>query len=185
MDIQIIPLKKTYLPQVFELIDITVRQTFIDNDVVDKNTEEELVGEIERIILKIQSILSNNNKDNVFVAIDQKDSAVGIVAMLQTENSQKDILKKAGIMNWEEIVEISMCYVHPKFQKKGIGKRLFRECVKNIQQSSYTKFFLYSGYPASITVWKKLIGKEYTVLTKYFPDKQDCYVWYGNIKELK
>jgi tRNA(Arg) A34 adenosine deaminase TadA/ribosomal protein S18 acetylase RimI-like enzyme len=183
--IKILPLEKVHLPGVRKLIEITIPQTFIDNGVFEKNSPKALQNEIERIVKKIKSIFNSNKSDKAFVAIDIHGKVVGIIAALLINNSQKDALLKSKIKNWEDIVEISMCYVLPEYQKKGIGKKLLIYCLNYISNLPQSKYFLYSGYPISIKVWRKLLGREVTIIPKYFPDKQDCYVWYGDIAEVQ
>lgn len=185
IDIKITSLKKTHLPEIRELIEVTIPQTFIDNGVFEKNSPEDLQNEIERIFNKIKSLLSSNSISRLFVATNAHRKVVGIISAILINKAQKDVLTKAKIKDWENIIEISMCYVLPKHQGKGIGKKLLLHCLNYIKKLPQSKYFLYSGYPISIKVWRKLLGREVTILPKYFPDKQDCYVWYGDIAEVQ
>ncbi|WHY01722.1 GNAT family N-acetyltransferase [Neobacillus sp. DY30] len=74
-------------------------------------------------------------------------------------------------------VEVGTVFVHPYYQRQGIGNRLLGEMLQTLKSLGIEEFCLDSGYKTAQTIWKKKFGEPDYYLRDYWGQGQDHMIW--------
>lgn len=74
-------------------------------------------------------------------------------------------------------VEVGTVFVHPNYQRQGIGNRLLGEMFQTLKVRGIVEFCLDSGYRNAQTIWKKKFGEPDYLLKEYWGQGQDHMIW--------
>jgi GNAT superfamily N-acetyltransferase len=75
------------------------------------------------------------------------------------------------------VVEVGTVFVHPEFQRQGIGSKLLAEMIHTLKARGIVEFCLDSGYKNAQTIWKKKYGEPNYLLRDYWGQGQDHMIW--------
>ncbi|MGX6445658.1 GNAT family N-acetyltransferase [Neobacillus sp. K501] len=84
-----------------------------------------------------------------------------------------------------ELPEIGTVFVHPDFQKKGVGNQLLKAMYARLQNIGMGEFCLDSGYPRAQTIWKKKFGEPDYLLKDYWGEGFDHMIWSVRFNGIK
>lgn len=176
MEIKITPFKKIYEKECLDLIKIVVVDGFIDEgiDIIKekKHLDEELDIQFGRL---------KEFSHHYFLA--QKEKAiVGMIAYLQPCEAVKLAMKKIQISS-KSIQEIVAVYIHPDYQRRGIGSQLFTKMLGILKDSKVEFFAVSTGYKKGRSFWTKKLGKESVVFPTYY-NGYPCSIWIRKVGDI-
>ncbi|MGG4488136.1 GNAT family N-acetyltransferase [Metabacillus idriensis] len=83
-----------------------------------------------------------------------------------------------------ELNEVGTVFVHPDYQRQGIGTLLLNVMLLTLQNKGISEFCLDSGYSSAQKVWKKKFGDPDYLLQNYWGEGCDHMIWKRNTADL-
>lgn len=80
-----------------------------------------------------------------------------------------------------DLYEISCVYIHPKFQRQGVGGFLFSKIQEVLRRMGCKEYYLDAGFSSSQEYWLKKLGEATFVLKDYWSEGQPHRIWKGKI----
>ncbi|WP_242218375.1 GNAT family N-acetyltransferase [Bacillus cereus group sp. BfR-BA-01380] len=77
----------------------------------------------------------------------------------------------------KDLPEIGTVFVHPDYQRRGIGNLLLNTMFLTLLSKGIKEFCLDSGYTNAQKVWKKKFGEPDYLLKDYWGDRYDHMIW--------
>ncbi|MDF2789733.1 MAG: hypothetical protein K0S80_2831 [Neobacillus sp.] len=74
-------------------------------------------------------------------------------------------------------VEVGTVFVHPEYQRQGVGNKLLAEMLYTLKAQGIVEFCLDSGYKNAQTIWIKKFGEPDYLLKNYWGQGQDHMIW--------
>lgn len=74
-------------------------------------------------------------------------------------------------------VEVGTVFVHPEYQRQGIGNKLLAEMLHTLKDRGIVEFCLDSGYKNAQTIWIKKFGEPDFLLKDFWGQGQDHMIW--------
>ena len=71
-----------------------------------------------------------------------------------------------------------------KYQRKGIGRKLFEAAVMALSAQHEKAFILDCGYPTAQKYWTMILGKPYSIKHKCWYGAIDHYFWVKKIENI-
>ncbi|MFP7175307.1 GNAT family N-acetyltransferase [Priestia filamentosa] len=114
-------------------------------------------------------------KDRYFlIALDKKhNQVIGTIEY----GPASDLINRCTNGELKEWNEIGTVFVHPNYQRMGIGTLLFNVMVLTLQNRKIKEFCLDSGYINAQKIWKKKLGEPRYLLKDYWGDGSDHMIW--------
>jgi GNAT superfamily N-acetyltransferase len=167
------------VPAIEELLTRTIEHTFVAEQISGDN-QAEIGREIESHIAALQRDLESIGKDECFLIARHKSKVVGTIAFgrpnkIILANLEFDLLSTP---------EIKCAYVHPDYQQRGIGSRLFDTLVRALHKRGTTRFCLDSGYKKAQQFWTKRLGPATVILPDYFGPGAPHMIWLCEVLNL-
>lgn len=78
---------------------------------------------------------------------------------------------------FRNLVEVGTVFVHPDYQRQGIGNKLLAKMLQTLKDCGIVEFCLDSGYKNAQTIWKKKFGGPNYLLKDYWGQGQDHMIW--------
>ncbi|WP_425590039.1 N-acetyltransferase family protein [Fictibacillus sp. S7] len=78
-------------------------------------------------------------------------------------------------------LEIGTVYVHPDYQKQGVGTALLNHLFADMKGKGINQFCLDSGYKQAQMVWRKKLGEPKYVMKDYWGEGSHHMIWAENI----
>lgn len=160
----------------FNLIDRIVIDGFIEEGVNITKEKNHLNSELE-----IQKKRIEQFPDNYYIAKDRK-IIVGMIAYMRPCKAVELAAEKLKI-DIKLIQEIVAVYVHPHYQRRGIGSMLFDHIINILQNKKTVYFSVSTGYKKGRSFWTKKLGQESVLLPTYY-DGHPCNVWIRKIDSI-
>jgi len=143
--------------QVEKLLKETISDNFKNNEIVD---EVQINEEIEAQIKLVQDFIDKKDTCISMFCAKLNNELVGIVAYgAQTPKISLNIEDK-----YRKVLEIKNLYILPKFQKMGLGKKMFNVACSDLIKNGYTHFMLYSSFKTGQAYWTKQLGEPYKTI---------------------
>jgi GNAT superfamily N-acetyltransferase len=168
---------RTHLYQFFSHV---IRDTFASEGLAE--LIDEIESEIETKKQYLACDFESDGKNRFFlIAIDKNDNKVigsieyGPVSELISSSTN-------GALN--ELVEVGTVFVHPDYQRRGVGTLLVNVILLTLQNRGIAEFCLDSGYTDAQKVWKKKFGAPDYVLKDYWGEGNDHLIWKRSTNEM-
>jgi GNAT superfamily N-acetyltransferase len=84
----------------------------------------------------------------------------------------------------KELAEVGTVFVHPDYQKQGIGNLLLNVMVLTFQNKGIEEFCLDSGYTNAQKIWKKKFGEPDYLLEYFWGKGYHHMIWRRRISEI-
>jgi len=159
--------------------DIPAMRDFFKN--VIKNTMEKeginldkfLEKEVESKMIFLKKYFNNkDNKNLIFIACD-KEKVIGTISASPYNHKLNNIIEKNHKNQWK----IGTVYVHPNYQRRGIGKNLFNTMCLFLKEKGIQEFYLDSGYKGAQKYWKQKLGEPLVIIENYWGKGTRKMVW--------
>jgi len=149
----------------------TIRFAFEQDGIGDQ--ENNILSEItSKTQLLRQAVETNHEQIHFWCARIGREIA-GTIALIPPENL---ILEYLDIVP-EKVPEISTVYVHPEYQRQGIGTKMFHAVLDLLQQRRFTRFCLDCGYQKSQEFWIHRLGSPDVTLKNYWGPGINHMIW--------
>lgn len=176
MVITIQPYSETHKEGCLKIIKKVVIDGFVESG-VDIQKEP---GHLERELINQENRINEYSKQ-YYLALDDKNM-VGMIAYLDPSEPVQIVAKQLQIPI-DQIREIIAVYVHPDFQRKGVGSELFTFMGNVLREKKIQYFALSTGYMRGKKFWSKKLGNESQILPTYY-EGHPCHVWIRNVDDI-
>lgn len=82
------------------------------------------------------------------------------------------------------LYEIGTVFVHPGFQRRGIGSLLLNAMLLTFQSRDIEEFCLDSGYARAQKVWSHILGTPDYCLKNYWGKGSDHMIWKRAVRDI-
>ena len=88
-----------------------------------------------------------------------------------------DLIRKCTNNAYIGLIEVGTVFVHPAFQRKGVGSLLLEEIYAVMRKKGIGEFCLDSGYKRAQMIWKKKYGDPDYLIKDYWGKGNDHMFW--------
>ncbi|MBV7506191.1 GNAT family N-acetyltransferase [Bacillus sp. sid0103] len=134
---------------------------------------EEIEQEIELKMKYVQSDLESNGENRYFLIALDHSKIIGTIEY----GAASDLITSCTDGALKELVEIGTVFVHPDFQRNGVGNLLLNAMFRTLEKKDITEFCLDSGYTNAQKIWKKKFGAPEYLLKDYWGEGFDHMIW--------
>lgn len=177
-DIEISRPKFEDIELINEFFKIVIRDTF------ERNGISNLVDTIEEEIKDKRRLLNedvkSNGKNTYFLIAKEEEKIVGTVEY----GPSNELITSCTNGELKQLVEIGTVYVHPDYQKKGIGSRMLSLIFDELKKEGIEEFCFDSGYKSAQQIWINKFGNPEYHLKDYWGEDSDHMVWRISIKDV-
>jgi GNAT superfamily N-acetyltransferase len=146
-------------------------------DTFAKEGLAEMALEIENeIVLKnkyLKSDLDSNGENRYFLIAFDHENIIGTIEYGPVSELITDCTEGA----LKDLVEIGTVFVHPDYQRNGVGNLLLNAMFCTLQKKEIVEFCLDSGYKNAQKIWKKKFGAPDYSLKDYWSEGFDHLIW--------
>ncbi|WKA56886.1 GNAT family N-acetyltransferase [Planococcus shenhongbingii] len=148
------------------LADLLAREGFHDQELYEE--------EIYRLNIAVSKSLQES--ENQFYIAEQKSHILGTIALQSPGNMLKSMVEvEPGQF------EVGCVYVHPSYQREGVGDFLFQNAIIQLNSLGKTKFYLDAGFSSSQQYWLKRLGTPSFLIEDYWEQGKPHMVWIKDI----
>lgn len=84
----------------------------------------------------------------------------------------------------KDFFEVGTVFVHPAYQKKGIGNLMLKEMFLLLHSKGIAEVCLDSGYRQSQSIWKRKFGTPLYCLVHYWVEGNPHMIWKHNVSNV-
>lgn len=166
------------IEEINKFFEIVLRDTFERNGIL------ELVDVFENEIIDKRRCLNqdmeSHGKDRFFLIAKVGEKIVGSIEY-GPSNELIDTCTKGKL---KAVVEIGTVFVHPEYQKQGVGNRMLNAIFKELHRKGIEEFCFDSGYKSAQKVWISKFGKPEYHLKDFWGEGEDHMVWRINVQDV-
>jgi len=163
------------LHQFFELV---LRDTFAREGLA--HMTEDLEKEIFEKKSILKEALESNGKKRYFLTALIEGEIIGTIEYGPTGSIILDCTKG----ELEGVVEVGTVFVHPDYQRQGIGTLMLSAICITLLGRNIDEFCLDSGYKNAQRVWRNKFGEPAYIIKDYWGEGCDHMIWRKHIKDL-
>ena len=115
---------------------------------------------------------SNGEKRYFLIALDD-NKIIGSIEY----GPASDFICKCTNNTFKELVEVGTVFVHPDYQRMGVGNLLLDAMYSTLKSKGIEEFCLDSGYTSAQKIWKKKFGNPDYLLKDYWDEGNDHMIW--------
>ena len=135
---------------------------------------EEEVGDKMNLL---REYLAGEDEERIFLVAWYMERVVGTISYAPCNEAIVNILE--GTL--EAGGEIGTVYIHPEYQRRGMGTALFSAMCLHLLKRGVKGFYLDSGYRRAQKYWRKKLGEPLRVALDYWDKGADHMIWYGEL----
>lgn len=163
-----------------EFFSVVIKDTFAKEGI------SELVDDIEREIeskkQKLNCDFKSNGENRYFlIAVDKKNNK--IIATIEY-GPASDLINICTDGALKELYEIGTVFVHPDYQRRGVGTLLLNVMFLTLLNKGINEFCLDSGYANAQKIWKKKFGEPDYLMKDYWDEGADHMIWKGCTNDM-
>ncbi|MBT2663244.1 GNAT family N-acetyltransferase [Bacillus sp. ISL-45] len=167
------PEDKELLNEFFRTV---ITDTFIKEGIGDQL--DDIKEEIEAKRRYLESDFDSNGKSRYFLIAFYGDKIIGSIEF----GLANEIIRNC--INNEVLVEVGTVFVHPDYQRNGVGNLLLKAMYDTLHQRGIKEFWLDSGYKRAQSIWKKKFGEPEILLEDYWGEDFDHMIWRVKVREI-
>ncbi|AJD89840.1 hypothetical protein JMA_05230 [Jeotgalibacillus malaysiensis] len=145
-----------------------------NENVTDK---EWLIEKETERLRKVARRILLSDEETMFVALEDTQVLGTIACMIPGE------LITCGLEPEDGVFEVGSIYIHPEYQRKGVGHALLQHTQGWLLENGHSKFYLDAGFVSSQTYWKKRLGEPDILLEDYWGGGFNHMIWIGKLKK--
>lgn len=160
---------------------------FFKTVIIDTFTKEgigDLLDDInEEIEVKkkyLTSDFESNGEERYFLIAFNGDKIIGSIEF----GPANEIIRNVSDSAFEGLVEVGTVFVHPDYQRNGVGNLLLKAMYETLQNNGIEEFCLDSGYKSAQLIWKKKFGEPDILLKDYWGENFDHMIWRVRVSEI-
>lgn len=178
INIEISRLKVEDIELINEFFEIVLRDTFERNGI--SGLVDLIVEEIEDKRRCLNQDIESDGKNRYFLIAKENDKIVGSIEYGQSN----ELISSCTNGELKELVEIGTVFVHPEYQKNGIGSRMLNLIFIELKKNSIKEFCLDSGYKSAQKIWTRKFGNPEYHLKDYWGEDTDHMVWRISVEDV-
>jgi GNAT superfamily N-acetyltransferase len=151
--------------------------TFIKEDIGDQLND--INEEIEVKKRYLTSDFESNGVERYFLIAFKDDNIIGSIEF----GPANEIIRNVSDSAFEGLVEVGTVFVHPDYQRNGVGNLLLKAMYETLRNNGIEEFCLDSGYKLAQLIWKKKFGEPDILLKDYWGKNFDHMIWRVKISE--
>lgn len=152
-----------------------ITDTFIQEGIGDQLND--LNEEIEGKRKYLESDFESNGENRYFLIAFYDDKIIGSIEY----GPANEIIRKCTN---NLFVEVGTVFVHPYYQRNGVGNLLLKAMYDTLPQRGIEEFWLDSGYKRAQSIWKKKFGEPEILLKDYWGKDFDHMIWRVRVSEV-
>jgi GNAT superfamily N-acetyltransferase len=157
---------------------IVIEDTFERNGIAD--LRDMIKEEIENKRLFLNEDIESDGKYRYFLIAKEGSKIVGSIAY----GPSNGLIVSCTSGDLKEVVEIGTVFVHPDYQRNGIGSRMLNMVVKELEKKGIKEFCLDSGYTIAQKIWVKKFGMPQYHLKDYWGENADHMIWRIKVEDV-
>lgn len=157
---------------------IVITDTFNKEGIGDR-----LEGINNQIEIKEKYLINDfetNGEKRYFLIALNKEKVIGSIEY----GPARGLISNCTINDLKGLTEIGTVFVHPDYQKMGIGNLLLKKMYFTLQDKGIEEFCLESGYISAQKIWKKKFGEPDYLLNDYWEKGNDHMIWKIKVSDL-
>ena len=160
-----------------DFFQIVLKDTFEKNGIAD--LVDTLVEEIEEKRRCLNEDIESHGKNRYFLIAKEENKIVGSIEYAPSN----ELIRSCTNGELEELLEIGTVFVHPDYQKQGIGTRMLNVIFMNLEKNGVEEVCLDSGYKLAQKTWIKKFGNPKYHLKDYWGEGADHMIWTITVKD--
>lgn len=161
-----------------EFFRIVLKDTFEKNNIL--HLTETFDNEIRDKRRILREDFESNGEVRFFLIAKEGDKVVGSIEY----GPSNDLIVSCTNGELKELFEIGTVFVHPQYQKRGIGNLLLKEIYIELQKKGNQEFCLDSGYKTAQKIWIKKFGEPTYHLKDYWEKDADHMIWKVSLADV-
>lgn len=162
--------------QLIEFFKTVIIDTFSKEGIGQLNDINE---EIEVKKRYLTSDFESNGEKRYFLIAFFGDKIIGSIEF----GPANEIIRNVSVHPFEALVEVGTVFVHPDYQRNGVGNLLLKAMYETLRNNGIEEFCLDSGYKSAQLIWKKKFGEPDILLKDYWGKNFDHMIWKVKISE--
>ncbi|WP_400245008.1 GNAT family N-acetyltransferase [Niallia sp. JL1B1071] len=171
MLIMIIRPTKEDVESLHDFFRLVITDTYRKEGIAEK--KEDLLAEIETKKQFLAMDLESDGVERCFLIAKIEDLIVGSIEY----GPSSALICQCTNAELKDIKEIGTVFVHPEYQRRGIGNLLLKAIYEEMDKKGVEVFCLDSGYVHAQRVWKKKFGTPDYLLKDYWEIGNDHMIW--------
>ncbi|WP_430883182.1 GNAT family N-acetyltransferase [Fusibacter sp. JL216-2] len=160
-----------------KLFEDTIEFVFELNDIDLPDLKAEEISGKQAFLM--EDLESNGEKRYFLIALVENRIA-GIIGI----GPSNELIEESTNGALNDVLEIGPVYVHPDFQKQGIGSKLMNAMYLTLLARGQESFCLDSGYKSAQVIWTKKLGQaSYIDIDKWAVGNHHM-VWHKSLDEM-
>ncbi|SHJ30824.1 Acetyltransferase (GNAT) domain-containing protein [Geosporobacter subterraneus DSM 17957] len=161
-----------------EFFEIVLKDTFERNGISD--LVDTLDKEIENKRCFLNQDMESCGEDRYFLIAKQEEKIIGTIEY----GPANEVIISCTNGESKALIEIGTVFVHPQYQRKGVGNRLLSSIYAELEKKGIAEFYLDSGYKIAQKVWVYKFGNPEYHLKDYWGEDADHMVWRVCVKDV-
>lgn len=163
--------------QLNEFFKVVILDTFAKEGIREKL--DDINNEIKVKEKYIKSDLESNGEKRYFLIALEADKIIGSIEYGPTS----ELIWNCTNGELKELVEIGTVFVHPDYQRMGVGNLLLNKMFITLENKGIEEFCLDSGYKNAQKIWKKKFGEPDYQLKDYWDKGFDHMIWRARVSD--
>jgi len=134
---------------------------------------EDLEAEIESKKAYLTDDIASNGEDRFFLLALEREKIIGTIE----HGVASDLICKCTDNALKELNEVGTVFVHPDYQRMGVGNLLLESMYRTLRNKEIREFCLDSGYARAQNIWKKKFGEPAYLLEDYWGEGYHHMIW--------
>jgi GNAT superfamily N-acetyltransferase len=161
-----------------EFFRLVLIDTFHKNEISD--LVDTLQNEIEDKRRCLDQDLESAGKERCFLIAKDKNLIVGTAEY----GPSNDLILSCTNGELKDIKEIGTVFVHPEYQRKGIGSKILISLLMDMRNEGIEEFCLDSGYKIAQRIWIKKFGEPQYLLKNFWGKNADHMIWRKRVEDV-
>lgn len=178
-EISIIRPEEFHIEKLHSLFQVVITDTFEKEGV--GHDIQGMKGEVEEKKRLLKEDIESNGNNHFFLIACYKEEIVGSISYGPCGKAIQECSK--GKLN--NVGEIGTVYIHPEYQKKGIGTLLLNSIFIALLSRNIEEFCLDSGYKSAQKFWEKKLGTPDIIVKDYWGEGFDHMIWYRKLRDFQ
>ncbi len=167
--------------ELYQFFNNVIRDTF------EKEGISNLYDDIENEIVQKKELLERDYNSKgaerfFWIAVDKSKNRI-IGSIEYGPSSQLIAVCTQGKL--KDVVEVGTVFVHPEYQRQGIGTLLLNVMFITLEGRGFTEFCLDSGYSNAQKIWRKKFGEPDFLMKDYWGKGKDHMIWKRGCSEIQ
>jgi GNAT superfamily N-acetyltransferase len=143
------------------------------------NQLNDIKEEIETKKRYLTSDFESNGEERYFLIAFFEDKIIRSIEF----GPANEIIRNVSEHAFEGLVEVGTVFVHPGYQRNGVGNFLLKAMYETLRNNGIKEFCLDSGYKNAQLIWKKKFGEPDILLKDYWGKNFDHMIWRVKISD--